>query len=170
MSRVALILVRFAVIIAGYVCAALAASAVLHLALIGAARLEPEQAPWLLVGSMAFSIPFVALFTGYYAFLPALVAIGITEFARWQDWLTYALAGGAIAIVVMSMFWGRRPGDLALDVEGMPPMRAERLDDPQVIAALLAAGLVGGIAYWVVAGRGAGRWRRAPRARIPPLP
>ena len=170
MSRVALILVRFAVIIAGYVCAALAASAVLHLALIGAARLEPEQAPWLLVGSMAFSIPFVALFIGYYAFLPALVAIGITEFARWQDWLTYALAGGAIAIVVMSMFWGRRPGDLALDVEGMPPMRAERLDDPQVIAALLAAGLVGGIAYWVVAGRGAGRWRRAPRARIPPLP
>lgn len=170
MSRIALILARFAVIIAGYVCAALAASAVLHLALIGAARFEPEQAPWLLVGSMAFSIPFVALFIGYFAFLPALVAIGITEFARWQDWLTYALAGGAIAIVVMSMFWGRRPGDLALDVEGMPPMRAERLDDPQVIAALLAAGLVGGIAYWVVAGRGAGKWRRAPRARIPPLP
>jgi hypothetical protein len=170
LSRIALILVRFAVIIAGYICAALAASAVLHLAWIGAAGFDPDEAAWLVAGSIAFSIPFVALFIGYFAFLPAMVAIGITEFARWQDWLTYALAGGAIAIVVMSMFWGRRPGDLSLDVEGMPPMRAERLDDPQVIAALLAAGLVGGIAYWVVAGRGAGKWRRAPRARILPLP
>ncbi|RST88290.1 hypothetical protein EJC49_00895 [Aquibium carbonis] len=170
MSHVALILVRFAVIIAGYVCAALAASTVLHLAWIGAAGFEPELAPWVLLGSIAFSIPFVALFIGYFAFLPALVAIAITEFARWQDWLTYALAGGAIAIVLMSVFWGRRQGDLSLEFEGMPQVSAERLDDPQVFAALLAAGFVGGIGYWIVAGRGAGKWRRAPRARIPPLP
>ena len=170
MSRIALILVRFAVVITGYVCAALAASSVLHLAWIGASGLEPGQAPWLIVGSIAFSIPFVALFIAYFAFLPASVAIGIAELARWQDWLTYALTGGAISVVVMSYFWNSRIDDISIDGAGMPPMPAGRIDDPQVLAAMLAAGLVGGIAYWIVAGRGAGNWRRAPRARIPPLP
>ena len=170
MSGIALILVRLAAILAGYACAALAASAVLHAAWIGAAGFEPEQAPWLVVGSIAFSVPFVALFIAYFAFVPAALTIGVAEFVGWRDWLTYALAGGLIAAVVVSIFWRSGSWDMRIDGAGMPLAEGGRLDDPQVLVALLAAGLVGGIVYWMVAGRGAGSWRRAPRARIPPLP
>jgi hypothetical protein len=170
LSGIALILVRLAVILAGYACAALAASTALHVAWIGAAGFEPEQAPWLVVGSIAFSIPFVALFVAYFAFVPAAFTIGVAEFAGWRDWLTYALAGGFIAAVVASMFWRWGSADMRIDGAGLPLAGAGRPDDPQLLVALLAAGLVGGIVYWMVAGRGAGSWRRAPRARIPPLP
>lgn len=168
MSRIARILVRFCVIIAGYVCASLAASAALHVAWIGAVGIDAAQAPWLVVGGATFSVPFVALFVAYFTFLPATVAIAIAELAGWRDWLIYALAGGVIAAVVTSIFWGSRMGEPPLDGPDMPLTGSLRIDDPRVLAALVAAGLVGGVAYWLVAGRDAGGWRRAASYRPPP--
>ncbi len=46
-------------------------------------------------GSFIFSIPFVALFVAYFAFIPAVPAIVIAEILGKRDWLFYALAGGS---------------------------------------------------------------------------
>ena len=49
-------------------------------------------------GSFVFSIPFVALFVAYFAFIPAVVAIVLGEILGKRDWLFYALAGGVVAV------------------------------------------------------------------------
>jgi hypothetical protein len=164
LSGVALVFVRCLIILAGYACAALAASAALHVAWLGAAGFTPEEAPWLLAGSIGFSIPFVALFVAYFAFVPSAIAIGITELAGWRDWLVHALAGALVAGVVASLSWRFRAGELPPEGAAVTGADTLRYDDPAILAALLAAGLVGGIVYWAVAGRGAGSWRR----RLPP--
>ena len=61
MSRVVAYLLRFAVIIAGYAFAALAASAFLNLISIGAFDWTAEEAPWVIAGSVLVSIPLAAL-------------------------------------------------------------------------------------------------------------
>ncbi len=164
MSGVALVFVRCIVILAGYGAAALGASAVLHVAWLGAAGFAPEEAPWLLAGSIGFSIPFVALFVAYFAFVPSALAIGLTELAGWRDWLVHAAAGALSALVVWSLSWRFRAGELSPDGAVASGTDAYRFDDPAILATLLAAGLVGGIVYWAVAGRSAGSWRR----RVPP--
>ena len=162
-----MVLVRLGLVLAGFACAALAASAVLHLALPGISGIDAPEAPWIVVGSITLSIPFVALFVAYFAFLPATVAIGIAEIAGWRDRLTYAFAGCVIAGVVMVMFRGARHNGLPGGT-GMPFPDGGGAAEPQLVGALLAAGLAGGLAYWLVAGRSAGNWRRAQRPDAPP--
>lgn len=168
MSRVGLILARLCLVIAGYACAALAASAVLHAALFALAGFGSAGVPVVVAGSVTVSIPFVALFVAYFAFLPGAVAIGVAELAGRRDWLTHALAGGATAAAVTLMFRSARPDDLS-GGSGMPVAAGQGVGDPQLVGALLVAGLAGGLAYWLVAGRSAGGWRRA-RPAAPPAP
>lgn len=162
MSRIGLVLVRLCVVLAGYACAALAASAVLHIALFAVAGFGITEAPWVAAGSVVVSVPFVALFVAYVAFVPAAVAIGVAEVAGWRSRTIHALAGGAVAIVALPAFWSARLGDLA-DGPGAPLGAASGVSEPLLAAALLAAGIGGGLAHWLVAGRTAGGWRRGRR-------
>jgi hypothetical protein len=103
---------RFAVIILGYAAASLAASAFLHLIFLGALGWSAEEAPFVMMGSIFFSIPLIALFVAYLAFIPSIGAILLAEFIGARDWLFYALAGAAVSIVVIGFFWqAAEPGN-----------------------------------------------------------
>jgi len=148
MDRVVAYLFRFAVIIGGYAIASLAASAFLNVVFLGTAGLTAEEAHMVAAGSFLFSIPFVALFVAYFAFMPSAVAILAGEIFAKRDWLFYAIAGAMIAVVVIGFMRGTAgPGNGAV------------VDTTFALAAI-GSGMCGGIGYWLVAGRTAGSWRQ----------
>lgn len=169
MSRFLIYLGRFLLIIAGYFCAALATSAMLHLLVIPALGMPPETIASVAAGSIIFSIPFVALFVGYFAFFPSLVVIAIAELWSVRHWAFYAFAGSAVALVIAAMFRRRAEG-LAIETEGGSALSPSAISvfDPAVLSVMIGAGIVGGLAYWLIAGSSSGNWRRA--APILPAP
>jgi hypothetical protein len=88
--------------------------------------------------------------------LPASIGVLISEAFALRSWIFHALNGAASAWIGWQLF-------TAFDKSDMP------LNEPQYI---VAAGLAGGFAYWAVAGRTAGFWKRIyPRpaqAMLPP--
>lgn len=92
---------------------------------------------------------FATSFIGATAFVPAVLLVVVAEVMRLRRLLYYAAAG---AVVGLTSYYGS-------NVE----LRLENTTDvapafhPLQLAA--AAGIVGGLAYWLLAGRNAGRWR-----------
>jgi hypothetical protein len=86
-----------------------------------------------------------------YALLPASVGVLISEAFAVRSWIYHAANGGLSAWIGWSMMQNVR-GEYRVFV------------DPTT---LVAAGLAGGLAYWLVAGWSAGFWKpvRAPAAR-----
>ncbi len=150
MDRYGLFFIRMVMITLGYAAAAVTAG--VSLALL-TKFITPQQAGYLADSGFDFGllIGAVALgsLAGYVAFVPAMLVILVAEVAKRRDWLFYALAGGAIAAaapLLIALFTGPdrgAPTDFAL--------------------MSLAAGMIGGTAYWLIAGRGAGNW--LPSAR-----
>ena len=106
---------------------------------------------------MFFAVSFFATsFVGATAFVPALLLIAVAEAMRLRSVLYYAVAG---AVVGLASYFGS-------DVE----LRLENTTDVTPVGHALqlaaAAGIIGGLAYWLLAGRNAGRWRepRQPAA------
>ncbi|TIX64528.1 MAG: hypothetical protein E5V33_10050, partial [Mesorhizobium sp.] len=85
MSRFIAYLIRFAVILVGYIAASLAASAFLNILFLGSLGYTPDQAHPTATASLYFSIPFVALFVAYFAFMPATVVILAAEVLGRRD-------------------------------------------------------------------------------------
>ncbi|KRA00409.1 hypothetical protein ASD64_02275 [Mesorhizobium sp. Root157] len=165
MGRMFAYLIRFAVILIGYAAAALAASAFIHLLFLGAAGFQPDESTAYVVGPLLFSIPFTALFVGYFAFVPAGVAIVVSEILGLRNWLFYALAGAAIGVAVVALFWqSPMPGG------GFETEIDSTFMTPRFIASMIGSGIVGGIAYWLVSGRWAGNWRSEPQPQLPTSP
>lgn len=161
MNRVLAILASCFIDVMGFVVAALAASAFIHVMFLGAAGFGAGEAPLLLTGSV-FSVPFVALFVAYFAFLPTLPVILLGEVLARRDWLFYALGGVFVGLAIAALFWGA-----ALPIVDDPDAGAEPIyRDASFLALLVAAGVVGGLAYWLVAGRQSGAWRGRPE--LPP--
>lgn len=158
MNRVVSYLIRFAVIIAGYAVSALAASAFLNVVTLASLGFTADEAPAAALGSIVFSIPFVALFVAYFAFMPSVVAILISEIFGLRDWLYHAFAGGVVAAVVIGFF------------RGAAEAGKEAVTDPRFALGIIGAGICGGIGYWLVAGRTAGSWRERPRDVTSPAP
>lgn len=159
MSRILAYLLRLFVILAGYVAACLAASAFLHVIVFAWAGFEPGDAPGFIAGSLIFSVPFVALFVAYFGFVPSVAVILIGEVLNRRDWLTYAIGGGVVAAVFLAFLYRNADPDFGVA-------------DPRWAATIIGSGLVGGIAYWLVAGIGAGSWRapKEPPTAISPGP
>jgi hypothetical protein len=155
MDRVIAYLFRFAVIIVGYAFASLAASAFLNAVFLGSAGFTADESPAVAAGSIVFSIPFVALFVAYFAFIPSAFAILVGELFAKRDWLFYALAGGVIAAIVIGF------------IRGAAEAGNEAITDLNFALALIGGGMFGGIAYWLVAGRTAGSWRGRPDPTSP---
>lgn len=149
-------------ILLGYAVSAVAASAFIHLIFLGSAGFAPEDTQWLVMGSIVFSVPLVALFIAYFAFIPAAVAIGIAEIIGARDWLYYAIAGAIVGACVIALFWYAGPDPILLDDTPPPAPNREPLDNPYVLLAVTGGGMLGGIFYWLVAGRLAGDWRGRP--------
>jgi hypothetical protein len=156
-SRVLLYIGRFAVILIGYVAAALAASAFLHLLFLGSAGVRPDEAHAVVMGSLFFSIPFTALFIGYFAFLPSVAAILIGEVFGQRSWLFHALAGAAVGLAVVALFWQSSIWPDSGYQTGIEPAYSTS----RFVGLIVGSGIVGGLAYWLCAGRFAGNWRSA---------
>jgi hypothetical protein len=96
---------------------------------------------------------FATSFVGAVAIMPAALLIVISEAARLRSFLFYGVGG---ALVGLASYYG---SDISVRLENTT-------DVPPVANALqlaAAAGIIGGLVYWVVAGRNAGRWRE-PKA------
>jgi hypothetical protein len=91
-----------------------------------------------------------------YALLPASIGVLISEFFAVRSWIYHAANGGLSAWIGWSM---------------MQDVRAEYrvFADPTT---LVAAGLAGGLAYWLIAGWSAGFWKPVwgPAARDAAVP
>ncbi len=99
---------------------------------------------------MFFTVSFFATsFVGASAFVPALLLIIVAEVARLRSLLYYAAAG---AVVGLASYFG---SNVELRLENTTDVTP--VFHPLQLAA--AAGIVGGLAYWLLAGRNAGRWR-----------
>ncbi|BCH13915.1 hypothetical protein [Mesorhizobium sp. L-2-11] len=147
MNRLIAYFIRFAVILIGYGVAALAASAFLNITFLASLGLMTDETQPAAQASLWFSVPFVALFVAYFAFMPAAVAILVSEILGRRDWLFYALAGAVVAAVFLG--FARQTSDANFEIT-----------DPRVAAAVIGCGMVGGIFYWLSAGRSAGSWRQ----------
>jgi hypothetical protein len=154
-NRVVGYLLRCAVILCGYAVAALAASAFLHVIFFAWAGFEPKDTPALAMGSFVFSIPFVALFVAYFAFIPSAAVILVAEVLAKRDWLFYALGGGIVAAIF-----------LAFRHQAVGPDFEAASTGPML--AVIGGGIVGGFFYWLSAGRWAGGWHgsKEPPATI----
>lgn len=105
-----------------------------------------------------FAFFFVSFFAtslvGAYAFLPALVLIGIAEWLDIRTVFYYALGGAAIGLLA---YFGSNVSAQLEETTDLPPVAFGL----QLVA---ASGIVAGFAYWLIAGRKAGRWKGAPGA------
>ena len=99
---------------------------------------------------MFFTVSFFATsYIGASAFVPALLLIVVAEVMRLRNLLYYAAAG---AVVGLTSFFG---SNVELRLENTTDVTP--VFHPLQLAA--AAGIIGGLAYWLLAGRNAGRWR-----------
>ena len=121
MSQFLLYLLRFALIVLGFVFAIVAASLFLNMLLLGSSQLIGAEGPFLYS-----TVPVFAVVIGYSVFFPAAVLILYAELTGWRDWLFYALGGAAIAVVVIVWKWQPQTEDIG------------------TFAAILATGVVGG--------------------------
>ncbi|MER8408414.1 MULTISPECIES: hypothetical protein [unclassified Mesorhizobium] len=154
MNRLVAYLIRFAVILVGYGVASLAASAFLNVMFLASLGLITDETQPAAQASLWFSIPFVALFVAYFAFMPAAIAILVSEILGRRDWLFYALAGAAVAAVFLGFV--HQTADANFEVT-----------NTSVMLAVIGCGMVGGIFYWLSAGRSAGSWRQIGRPISP---
>jgi hypothetical protein len=143
---------RITMIFVGYVLACIAAALVLALGTLtpdwngffASFGLESPHAQsaamWTVVGLGAFIIFFVGL-------LPTLLIVVITEGFRLRSIVVYGVIGAALALV---MAYG-------LDFGGS--IVAPGSDLAQEREVFAAAGIAGGLVYWLFAGRSAGIWK-----------
>ncbi|MBR0711372.1 hypothetical protein [Bradyrhizobium liaoningense] len=91
--------------------------------------------------------------------LPAIVAVTITELTCRRAAWVYLVAGAATALVCYLV---AAPFERKLIPQGH---NTPSLIEPYPIS-MVVAGIVAGAAYWLIAGRTAGLWRKANRAKL----
>jgi hypothetical protein len=110
--------------------------------------------PWLdsdpVERMMFFAVSFFTTsYIGATAFVPALLLILLAEIARMRSIIYYGVAG---AVVALASYYG---SDVEFRLENTTDVTP--VGHPLQLAA--AAGIIGGLAYWLFAGRNAGKWR-----------
>ena len=93
-------------------------------------------------GGFSMVVGFIAFFVSGFALLPMLVIFVVAEAFALRSVLFYAAAGLALALFFRSRMTDQAPNFFDRDLEIMA-----------------AAGIAGGLVYWALAGRNAGKWR-----------
>jgi hypothetical protein len=98
---------------------------------------------------------FATSFFGTVAMAPAFMLIMLGEFLRIRSFIYYGVAG---ALVGLASYFG---SDISMQLENttdVPPVE-------HALELAAAAGIIGGVVYWLIAGRKAGVWREAGLAK-----
>jgi hypothetical protein len=139
------VVARIVVMFLAYILACVAASAIFTIGMltphwddVTSSGLPPE-AIWAIV---AVGAPII----GVVAALPTALIITIAEGFAWRSVIFYAALGGALALALSYGF--DLPGDISQP-------ETYFVHERQVLA---AAGIAGGLVYWLFAGRNAGSW------------
>jgi hypothetical protein len=110
-------------------------------------------------GALEVIIGFGFIFVSGFALIPAVLIALISEAFSIRSVLAYAIGGG---VVGAACYLGLVPFDSeTFQFEGIVRRHLE---------ILTGAGIVGGLVYWLIAGRNAGRWREPPMLLPPPPP
>jgi len=149
---------RIVVVLFAFMMASLAAGAVMTFGYLPPGWVEATDSPGLVHG-IGIVTAFTAFIVAGHMLLPAMLVIAIAEGFRLRSLLLYAIVGGALGLV---SYYGGWPGEHP-DPSGTGPVL------PRAAEIVAAAGIAAGVLYWVLAGRNAGRWRRARVAdQVPP--
>ena len=124
----------------GFILAVVAAALFMLTASVGFAPVDPADSVWFW-GNFGVSAAMTASYLGAMALAPWAVVILIGEVFRLRSVLVYLSVGGLLGV---------------LPSLGLAPMMRPTSDDPHSVVILVAAGIVGGFVYWLVAGRMAG--------------
>lgn len=139
MSRTVYWIARFALDAFAYVLAAIVATVFLmELFLTTSGRFADPGERFI---DLFVVLPMMTAHVARNVFVPSLVLIVFAEFRAVRDWLYYALGGIAAALAAGAVAW-------------FPRFHGDH--DATAIAVVCAAGAIGGIAYWLIAGRSAG--------------
>src|SRR3978361_701920 len=96
-------------------------------------------------------VGFGFIFISGFALLPALIVVLITEAFSIRSVLAYAIGGG---VVGLACYLGLVPFD--------PDSLRFEVIVRRHLEIMTGAGIVGGLVYWMLAGRNAGAWRVPP--------
>jgi len=144
------LILRLIVIALGFAAACAVAGAVIVVALLFP-ELSSLDTGAIDSGALNMMLGFGFIFVSGFALLPALVIVLLTETFAIQSVLTYAVGG---AVVGAACYLGLVPFDPGtLRFEGLVQRHLE---------IMTGAGILGGVVYWVIAGRNAGAWRTRP--------
>lgn len=140
------VIVRIFVVLLAYWLACIAASLVLTIG-----TLTPDWDYWASIGLHSAAVWWIvavgAAIVGVVALLPTLIVIVLAEGFALRSFVLYAAAGGALALALC----------YGLDFAGYVGEPGSFLArERQVLA---AAGIAGGLVYWLFAGRTAGSWK-----------
>jgi phosphotransferase system glucose/maltose/N-acetylglucosamine-specific IIC component len=139
---------RIIVIFLALIVAIVAAGIVLTIGIVAPDWAGVDSDPFERVSFFIVSF-FATSLVGAVAMLPALVVIIISEAARLRNFLYYGVGG---ALVGLASYYG---SDISVRLENTTDVAP--VGNTLQLAA--AAGIVGGVVYWLIAGRNAGRWR-----------
>jgi hypothetical protein len=147
------LLLRFLLVPLGYLVAVMAGTLVI---LIGSWRIGLTDVHGGVVFGFVFAAPVLLVVLLSVMWLPCAIGILASELFAIRSWIFHAGNGALAAWIGWSLFG-------YLDDTRVP------LNEP---LAVIAAGLLGGLVYWAIAGWSAGFWRPVFRNRqaVPPAP
>src|SRR5262249_55906012 len=138
---------RIIVIVFGLIVAIMAAGVTLAIGIIAPDWAGVDADPFERLSFFIVSF-FATSFVGAVAILPAAVLIVVSEAARWRSFLYYGVGG---ALVALASYYG---SDISVRLENTTDVTPVT----NVLQLAAAAGIIGGLVYWLIAGRNAGRW------------
>lgn len=147
-------LFRLTMMLVGYIWACVAASFILTLATLAPdwndldafSHSLGQSGDWLSVALWA-TVGIGAAVIFAIGFLPTLIAVVLTEAFNLRSIITYGLIGGALALAA------------AYSLESGGYVAASDVNAVHGREVFAAAGIAGGLVYWLFAGRRAGGWK-----------
>ena len=146
MTRFFLALIRITALALSFLLSTFAASLFITFVLfLGSDAGWLQEDPFVVMGAIGFATG-AWITIAQLAFVPFIAITSIAEFARLASLLVNLLTGGfcALAILVLS--------PSITNGESLP------YESPEIWLTSLAAGFVGGLSHWILAGHRAGRW------------
>lgn len=147
-----LFVIAFAFLLACFIAGAIVVVAILfpEVSSIDVAGIDPE--------ALNVVLGFGFIFVSGFALIPAVAVVTITEAFDVRGVLAYAIGGAAVGL---ACYLGLVPFDTeAMRFDGIVRRHLE---------VVTGAGIVGGLIYWLIAGRNAGRWKQPRAISYPPL-